>query len=291
MSSSTLLMHDAGRDGRERERAVAAPRWRDLLASEWFKFRSLRSTFGVLGATIGVALFFAFSSAKQTAAGWPGAGGWMLHGIQPALDAFFPPGFYAVVTLIGAVGAQAIVSEHATGLIRTTFVAVPRRARVMLAKATVVAGFLTGVGVIITAGCWEITLVEYSNRITSYGWSSPGMARVFVATVLLFPLAGLIGIALGTVIRHTASSIFAMVFNFWVMPVGIASVDSALGTHLFGHVSNVLPENSWLLLATIGGTKGIVGGHPSVTEAWISYAGWALAALAIIAFVPQRRDV
>jgi hypothetical protein len=215
----------------------------------------------------------------------------MVRGIQPAHDAFFPPGFYAVMTLIGTVGAQTIVSEHASGLIRTTLLAVPRRGRVMLAKAAVIAGALTVVGVITTAACWQITLTEYARRITTYSWNTPGMPKVFAATVLLFPLSGLIGIAIGSIIRHTATSIFAMVVNFWAMPVGIASVDSVLGTHLFGHVSNVLPENSWLLLTTLGGAKGIVGGHPSVTEAWISYAAWALAAVAAIAFVPSRRDV
>jgi hypothetical protein len=289
MSSDTLPAIGAAQG--EHGRVAAAPRWRDLMAAEWLKLRSLRSTFVVVAAAAGIAFFLAYGSAKQTAAGWPGAGGWMLRGIQPAHDAFLPPGFYAVMIVIGTVGAQVIVSEHASGLIRTTFVAVPGRSRVMLAKAAVVAGVLTVVGVIVTAGCWQITLAEYANRITAYGWSTPGMARVFAATVLLFPLAGLMGIAIGTLIRHTAVSIFATMVNFWVMPVGIASVDSALGTHVFGHFANVLPENGWLLLTTVGSAARIVGGHPSVTEAWISYAAWALVSIAVIALVPRRRDV
>lgn len=290
MSSDTLLANDAALSG-EDKRAAAPPRWRDLVAAEWLKFRSLRSTFVILAATAGVAFFLAYGSAKQTAAGWPGAGGWMRHGIEPTLDAYYPPGFYAVMIVIGTVGAQTIVSEHASGLIRTTLIAVPARSRVMLAKAAVVAGALTVVGVIVTAGCWQITLTEYSRRITAYGWTTPGMARAFAATVLLFPLAGLIGLAIGMIIRHAAASIFAMAVNFWVMPIGISSVDGVLGTHIFSHVANVLPENGWLLLITIGSTNGIVGGHPSVTEAWTPYAAWAVAAIAVIAFVPGRRDV
>ena len=292
-SSNTLPLRAGGTSlgGARVPGAAAAPRWRDLIAAEWLKFRSLRSTFLVLAVLTGVAFFLAFGSAKQTAAGWPGVGGWMRQGIQPAHDAFFPPGFYAVMVVIGTIGAQTIVAEHASGLIRTTFIAVPRRSRVMLAKAAVLAGALTVVGAVVTAGCWQITLAEYSNRITAYGWTTPGMARVFVATVLLFPLTGLIGLAIGTVVRHTAVAIFAMVANFWVMPIGISAVDDVLGTHIFGHISDTLPENGWLLLTTIGSTDHIVGGHPSATEAWISYAAWALAALAIIAFVPRQRDV
>jgi ABC-2 type transport system permease protein len=271
--------------------AQEAPRWRDLVAAEWLKFRSLRSTFAILAATTAVAFFLAYGSAKQTASGWPGIGGWMRRDLQPAHDAFFPPGFYAVMIVIGTVGAQCIVSEHASGLIRTTLIAVPRRSRVMLAKAAVLAAALTVVGVLVTAGCWQITLTEYSNRITGYGWTTPATARVFVATVLLFPLVGLLGLAIGTVIRHTAVCIFAMMVAFWVMPVGVSGVDDVLGTHIFGHLADVLPENGWLLLTTTGSMKGIVGGHPSIAEAWISYAAWALAAIAIIILTPRQRDV
>ena len=290
MSSDTLPATEAALDG-GRTRGAAAPRWSDLIAAEWLKFRSLRSTFLVLAAVTGVAFFLAYGSAKQTAAGWPGAGGWMRQGIQPAHDAFFPPGLYAVMIVIGAVGGQSIVAEHASGLIRTTLIAVPRRSRVMLAKAAVLAGALTVVGAVVTAGCWQITLAEYANRITSYGWTTPGMSRVFVATVLLFPLAGLIGLALGTVIRHTAVAIFAMVAYFWILPVGISGVDDVLGTRIFGHLANALPENGWLLLTTIGGMRGIVGGHPSIAEAWISYGAWTLVAIAVIVVAPTQRDV
>jgi len=292
MSSNSLPANDVALGaGRERGRVAAVPRWRDLVASEWLKFRSLRSTFVVLAAVSAAAIFLAYGSAEQTAAEWPGPGGWMKQGIEPALDAFYPPGFYTVMIMIGVIGAQIIVSEHATGSIRTTLIAVPRRSRVMLAKAAVVAGSFTVVGAIVTALCWQTTLAMYSNRITAYGWTTPGMARVFAATVLLFPLSGLIGLAIGTLVRHTAAAIFAAAFYFWVLPIGISSVDDVLGTHVFGHVANALPENGWLLLITIGNTKNIVGGHPSVIEAWISYVVWALAATAVIAFVPRRRDV
>ena len=209
MSSGTLPANAAAL-GAGLGRAPAAPRWRDLVAAEWLKFWSLRSTFVVLAATIGVAFFLAYGSAEQTASAWPGPGGWMRGGFEPTLDAFFPPGFYAVMIIVGTLGAQSIVTEHASGLIRTTLIAVPRRSRVMLAKASVVAGALTVVGAVVTAGCWQITLAEYSGRITMYGWTTPGMARAFTATVLLFPLAGLIGLALGAVIRHAAVCIFAV---------------------------------------------------------------------------------
>jgi hypothetical protein len=81
-----------------------------------------------------------------------------------------------------------------------------------------------------------------------------------------------------------------VVVNFRVAPVGISSLDGVLGTHIFTHVANVLPEDGWLLLTTFGSLNNIVGGHPSTTEVWISCAAWALAAIAVIAFLPGQRD-
>ncbi|HEY3869622.1 MAG TPA: hypothetical protein VGM10_14770 [Actinocrinis sp.] len=292
MSSNILLANEAAARGAGRERTATAPRWRDLTAAEWLKFRSLRSNFVVLATAVGIALLLAYGSAKQTADAWPGVNNWMVGSVQPAHDAFYPAGFFTIMTLVGTISAQSVVGEHASGLIRTTFIAVPGRSRVMLAKAAVMAGVLTVVGLITTAGCWQIMLAEYSGRITGYGWHSPGTATVFGATVLLFPLAGLAGMALGALIRHTAVSIFAMVVYFWVMPVGISSLDSIANTHIFVHVSNVLPENGWMFLTTMGSsTQHIVGGHPSAPEAWISYAAWAVVAVLAIAFAPRRQDV
>lgn len=291
MSGSTLSQDEASlRAGRGR--VVAPPRWRDLVAAEWLKFRSLRSTFVVLAVAVGLAFFFAFAAAKQTVVGYPGAGDWMVGQLQPGHDAFFPPGFYAVMAVVGTIGAQSVVAEHASGLIRTTYIAVPVRSRVMLAKAVVAVGVFTGIGVIVVAGCWQIMLTEYSSTITAYSWHTPGLAGVFAATVLLFPLCGLIGMAVGTVIRHTAVNIFAMVIAFWVMPVGISSLDGIFGgTRIFLHVSNVMPENGWLFLTTLGNAGHIVGGHPSATEAWICYPAWAVASVLIIAFASRWRDV
>lgn len=291
MSSNILVANDAAARSARREQGATVPRWRDLTGAEWLKLRSLRSNFVVLATAVGIAFFAAYASAKQTAATYPGLNDWMVGTLQPAHDAFFPPGFFTVMTIVGTVGAQAVVSEHASGLIRTTFIAVPARSRVMLAKAAVVAGVLTVVGLITTAGCWQITLTEYSSRISGYGWHSPGTATTFAATVLAFPLAGLVGMAIGTLIRHTAVGIFAMVVNFWVMPVGVSSLDGVQNTHIFGHISNVLPENGWMFLTTMGNAGRIVGGHPSAPEAWISYAAWAVAAVLVIALAPRRQDV
>jgi branched-subunit amino acid permease len=48
----------------------------------------------------------------------------------------------------GTIGAMTVAGEHASGLIRTTFLAVPNRQHVVLAKAVVVASVTSAVGLV-----------------------------------------------------------------------------------------------------------------------------------------------
>lgn len=272
-------------------RTVTPARWRDLIGAEWIKIRALRSIPVVLAGAVGTAWYFSYAMSKQTAGMWPSTDPALRSHYNAAHDALFPPMFFILMTVVGTIGAQSMFSEHASGLIRTSLIAVPDRSRLLLAKAFVVLGVLTVVGVITSIGAWTIALAEYSGRVAGFGWHTPGLLQVFVATVLVFPLSGMIGMAFGTVIRHPVITIFALFLNFWIVPVGIASVDSVLGGRLFGHIANVQPGNAWLILTTTVPATNIVGGHPSNSEGWISYAAWFVGALVIAVAALRQRDV
>jgi hypothetical protein len=105
-------------------------RARDLLASEWTKLRSIRSTYLVLlgSAAVAVAVgIFSAATVKTSKLDWA-----TFDPVQTSLA-----GLLVVQLAFGVFGALVITSEHATGTIRTTFAAVPRRRAVLAAKATV----------------------------------------------------------------------------------------------------------------------------------------------------------
>src|SRR5215475_558561 len=102
---------------------------RALLTSEWTKLRSVRSTYWTLVlaaiATIGTAILVC----KAVPGYW--------DKLDPSQQAAFDPvkesfdGFIIGQLAIAALGVLVITSEHTTGMIRTTFAAVPQRRAVL----------------------------------------------------------------------------------------------------------------------------------------------------------------
>ena len=98
-----------------------ATRALDLQASEWIKFRSVRSSFWSLLVAvvtpIGASALVAFAFAHQPAAG-------------PPPDPLLPEvlGLEYAVIAVSVMGVLAFSAEYSTGLIRTTFTAAPTTA-------------------------------------------------------------------------------------------------------------------------------------------------------------------
>src|SRR4051794_19427493 len=95
---------------------VAGPpaRFRDLLAFEWIKMRSLRSTPWTIALTV---LFVIGSAAVATLA--DNAAGSGPADFLP-FDAYPPEGYWTLMLVAGSIGAISVVSEYSSGLIRTT---------------------------------------------------------------------------------------------------------------------------------------------------------------------------
>ena len=136
--------------------ARAPARARGALAAEWIKLRSVRSTYLALAAAAvtAIALGYVITHYVASTTNWAT--------LSPAKKANWDPVSHSLAGLaiaqlaFGVLGVLAISSEHTTGLIRTTFAALPRRRAVLaaglyLAVITVVA---LGLGAIIrhTAG-------------------------------------------------------------------------------------------------------------------------------------------
>src|SRR5579875_1539137 len=102
-----------------------------VLRSEWIKFVTLRSTLAVLGAAmLGMVVIGSLV-------------GYNTRHITPNIDpndlavSATLQGYYLGQLLIGALGVLFVTGEYATGMIRATLVAVPRRLPVLVAKAGV----------------------------------------------------------------------------------------------------------------------------------------------------------
>ncbi|MEV6978139.1 ABC transporter permease subunit [Kitasatospora sp. NPDC093806] len=276
----------------DRSAVGAPPRWRDLLGAEWIKLCSLRSTLIVLACIVVLAWYVAYDGANQAYTAWPGFEDDFKQIFDPGHETLYPPAYLLLMTVAGAIGAQTVVGEHANGLIRTTFIAVPARSRVVLAKAAVVTAALTVVGLLVGVGSWGIAMAIYSDRITAFSWTTPGLPGLLAAVVITFPVSGLIGMAVGTLIRNGPVTVFVLFVNFMIVPMGLLAPDDKLlhTGNFFEQVSNALPFSAFLQLTHIGSGH-IVGYHPSDTEAWIALPVWGIVSCVIAVTVLRHRDV
>src|SRR5581483_10718453 len=129
-------------------------RFRDLLAAEWLKFWSLRSSpWGLLAGALAV-LGLNGGQAWDHWRYWRQAGEsparFIADGL-PLQDAFTTNAGIVMMIAAAAIGTLAITGEYGTGLIRTTFTAVPARRSVLAAKVAVLTVIMTGFGAVVAA--------------------------------------------------------------------------------------------------------------------------------------------
>jgi len=181
-----------------------AVRARDVLACEWTKLWSVRSTYWTLlvavATPIGLSAIVAFTITGQPAGAAPA---------DPLL-----PGFisleYAVLA-VGVLGVLAFSTEYSTGLIRTTFAAVPRRRAVLAAKAAVIGAVTLVAGELVAFVSFFLVQAVLSGRHLSVSLSRPGVQGAVLATGLLLAVVATMGLGLGAIVRHTAGGIAALV--------------------------------------------------------------------------------
>jgi ABC-2 type transport system permease protein len=184
-----------------------AVRARDLLACEWTKFWSVRSAFWtLLVATLTPVAFsdlLAFLFAQPSAKRPPG----------PPSDPL-SPAFYSLeyaVLAVCVLGVLQFSSEYGTGLIRTTFAAVPRRRAVLAAKAVVTGLTTLAAGEIASFASFFIDQAVLHARHLGVPWSHPGVPGAVAASGTLLFVCAMLGLALGAITRHTAGGIAATV--------------------------------------------------------------------------------
>lgn len=188
------------------------------IVSEWTKIRSVRSTVWTLGVmfvlVVGIGLLTALGLSGGTYTGMPllapGLFGLML-------------GQICIITL----GVLVITSEYGTGMIRTTMTACPHRGRVLIAKSLI---FFTLAFVMTTVACTITALINSAllsdQEIPQYveqsdalpgtienGEVVAGSGEWLGATIgagLYVALLGLLALAVGALLRHSAGAITAM---------------------------------------------------------------------------------
>ena len=252
-----------------------------VILSEWTKLRTLRSSiWSLLGAVVFMAGLGIVVAALQVTH-WSQLDPHDRVNYDPVSTALI--GALVAQLAIGVLGVLVVTGEYATGMVRATFSAVPRRLPVLWAKVAV---YLTVVAVLMTAcvlisffGTQPILAAKHVD--TSFG--APGVARAVFGAALYLIVVALLGVSLGALVRNTAGGIATLAGIMFVLP-GVA----AILPHSWGDSINpYLPSSAGAQIMALHP-------DPSGLAPWTGFGlflGYTLVTLVAAAVLLVRRDV
>ncbi|MFJ9814194.1 ABC transporter permease [Streptomyces sp. NPDC101151] len=212
---------------------------RRVLSSEWAKLWSLRSTWITLG--LGLLFLVAFgliaASRYKSLIGSPRMDQEFARSTAVSLSLF---GTNFAQLALGVLGVLVTAGEYSTGMIRSTLAAVPRRLPVLWSKAAVFGLVALVVG---TLGAFVAFLL--GSRIVTgtpaaMGLSHAGALRSLLGAGLYLALVGVLGTALGALLRSVAGGISVLVATLMLIP-GLISL---LPSSWQDDISPYLPSNA-----------------------------------------------
>jgi ABC-2 type transport system permease protein len=165
------------------------------LAAEWTKIRTVPSTLWTLAtiaaATVGVAVLVAGTAS--------------LEHDDTVLAGSLGNAAPGQITA-GILGALVVSGEYASGTIRATFAACPRRLTVLAAKALVVGALVFLVAFTSALCAYQAANVMLSGQDYQPGKPMPALLGVAVS----YAAVAVLGVALGTALRHSAAAVTAV---------------------------------------------------------------------------------
>lgn len=196
-------------------RLVRPARFRDVALSEWVKLASVRSTWVTLLVT--VVLGVGVGTLISHLAGSRYLQDRITHSTWDPTAVSFRA--LAIAQLaIAVLGTLAVTSEYGTGSIRITLTAVPRRGRLLAAKATVFAVVALIVGEVTAFAAFLLGQAAIGSSAPRATLGQPDVLRAVIGAGLYLALIGLLAVAVGTALRNTAAAISAMVALLFVLP-------------------------------------------------------------------------
>lgn len=272
-----------------------------LIRSEWIKLRSIRSTvwcFALLFLlNIGFPLLIAsvghFSSAAGNAAQSDIAGGAI--GVT-----VITLGVNFTSLVVAVLGVLIISGEYATGMIRGTFTADPRRLGALFAKAIVLA---VATFVVTAVSTWIAALLVHpilAGKNVDFSLSDSKVFLPILGSSVYVTLIALLAFGIGALVRTTAGGIAVTLGALLVVPIILGIVGQLVSAHWPADINAFLPSQAGgQLFAYQGGAIGGPRQDAVTTSGVVTLNGWQgfgvlggeVLAVGIAAFaLVKRRD-
>lgn len=190
----------------------------DVLRSEACKLASVRSTVWTLLAVVASNVALAAATAIVLPGHLSAHEKATIDPIRVSLA-----GLHLSQIAIGVLGVLVISSEYGSGMIRATFSAVPRRRRVLAAKAMVFTATALVVATAASLAAYFVFQAFLPGSTLSSSITDPGVLRAVLGGGLYLTVLGLLGLGLGAVLRSSAGAI-ATLFGVLFIPTIIAGI-------------------------------------------------------------------
>jgi ABC-type transport system involved in multi-copper enzyme maturation permease subunit len=283
MSTGTVTA-PVGRSGGEAGGGTKPPRGEvtqvRVMQSEWIKLRTLRSTFwtlfGGMAGLIGFAALFCAVNASR----WPHMSAHEQATFDPVRTSLL--GFFLAQLAIGVLGVLTVSGEYSTGMIRSSLSAVPRRLPVLWAKAAVFAAVVWVLMTVASLVAFLLGQALLSSRHVGASLGDPGVLRVVFGTGLYLTVVGLLGVAIGALVRNTAGGIATLFGLLLVLP----TLSEALPASWSDHFNQWLPSTAGQSLIAVHREAHTLAPWPG----FVVFCAYAVAAFAGAALLLKRRD-
>lgn len=250
------------------------PGFAQVLGAEWVKLRTVRSTWWTMAA------LFALGAGLTILMCWGNADWLASADADESPGSFITWGMMLAPICAVVLAALAVTTEYGTGMIRSSFAAVPSRGKVVAAKAVLVAGVLFVVGTV-------TALVGYAGGNYFLDRAGIGMAlegdvlRAMYGSGLYLAGIGLFTVGVGFILRHTAGTVSLVLALMLVLGNMVMLVPGSLGDWL----EKLMPGNAGGAIATP------VSFNPDLLDPWTGFGVFALevGVLLALAFVVVRR--
>ncbi len=258
------------------------------IAAEWIKFRSVRSTAWILGTTlllmVGVSVLAAWGSTAGMVDGGTSPGG--MNAAQ-----LFSAGYQLAQLGVAVLGVLIITSEYSTGMVRSTFTAVPGRVPVLWAKACVLTVCVLSVTLVAMALSYLATMPFHDELGVTLDLTDAETLRMTIGLPLYLAAIALLALALGALVRHSAAALSGVIALLLV----IENVLMMIPLRAIDVISPFLPSTAGRrvlfdseMIATVNAATD--GAHLAPWQGYAVLVAWVMALLALAAVLLTRRD-
>ncbi len=185
--------------------------------AEWIKFRSVRSTLTGYLVTVVLTIGLAALITSAIRTHWTSTTELRRITFDPVSSSL--GGTLFAQFAVGVIGILFITSEYASGSIRTTFAATPRRGAVMVAKLLVLGATTLVMAEVVVLAAFLLGQRIYQGVVPTASLGDGAVLRAVLLGGVYLTLLAILGFGLGLILRSQSAAISVFTSLLLVLPI------------------------------------------------------------------------